>query len=208
MYAVLKMDGALWLRTAQRTLRCCSCRLSCDGSWCDWRNRFGRHPSQWCGLIAVHCRSGSGLSLSLRAVSADVANLTASVAGLTRCVQRTTIRCSAVSGDVSKLAASIAFHGLSLTVAREVIRSTTLVARRRTISSKTTAHATTIASSCGSAGSTACRWCSCSIGIRAVALSHCQSWSSNSGRMILTDRKMTRLAARIASPASRTSTQA
>lgn len=43
-----------------------------------------------------------------------MASLTALVAGLASSVERTTVRGSAISGDVAELAASIALHGLCL----------------------------------------------------------------------------------------------
>jgi hypothetical protein len=62
-----------------------------------------------------------------------VANLAASVAGLaTFAVQWTAIGGSAVARDVAKFSASIAFHGLSLAIARVMVGSSALVARRST----------------------------------------------------------------------------
>jgi hypothetical protein len=76
-----------------------------------------------------------------------VAGLAATVAGLSSSVQRATVGSGAVAGDVAcqsqsrhlhyavnlltKLATSVAFHGLSLAVAGKVVRSTALVAGGR-----------------------------------------------------------------------------
>lgn len=57
-----------------------------------------------------------------------MASLTALVAGLAGSVQGAAVRSSAIPGDVAELAASIAFHGLCLAVASEVVGATALVA--------------------------------------------------------------------------------
>ncbi|KAI1104347.1 hypothetical protein F4804DRAFT_192339 [Jackrogersella minutella] len=97
----------------------------------------------------------------LGAVARDVTSFAALVAGLARRVQRATVRRRAVSGDVTKLSAGVALHGLSLAVAREVVRTTALVACGRSGATGETAsaEATTIstagylcAASCSSAG--------------------------------------------------------
>lgn len=71
------------------------------------------------------------LSGSLSAVTADVAERSAAVAGLAGGVERTTVRGGAIAGDMARLAASVALHGLSLAVTSEVVRATTLVAGGR-----------------------------------------------------------------------------
>lgn len=78
---------------------------------------------------------------SLGAVPADVASLTAPVAGLACSVERTTIGGRAVTGDVTKLAASVALHGLSLAVASEVVGATALVTAGGTATGKPTTAA-------------------------------------------------------------------
>lgn len=90
----------------------------------------------------------------LGAVPADVASLTASVAGLACSVERTTVRGRAVTGDVTKLAASVALHGLSLAVTSEVVGATALVAAGSTATGEATATAGK-ATSEGSASTTA-----------------------------------------------------
>lgn len=71
------------------------------------------------------------LSLLLGAVAGDVASLTALVASLASSVERAAVGRGAVARDVSKLAAGVALHGLSLAVASEVVGATALVASRR-----------------------------------------------------------------------------
>jgi hypothetical protein len=71
------------------------------------------------------------IGVLLRAVARDVAGLTALIARLAGRVERTAVGSSAVAGDVAKLAASIALHGLSLAVAGKVVGTTALVARGR-----------------------------------------------------------------------------
>lgn len=66
---------------------------------------------------------------ALRAALGDVTDFTASVASLsTLVVDWTTVGSSAVARDVTELAAGVAFHGLSLAVAGEVVGTTALVA--------------------------------------------------------------------------------
>jgi hypothetical protein len=80
----------------------------------------------------------------LRAVAGDVSSLTALVAGLSSGVERATVGSSAVSGDVTELAAGVALHSLSLAVTSKVVGTTALVAsgRARTTSKPTSAVAT------------------------------------------------------------------
>ena len=68
--------------------------------------------------------------LCLRAITGDVASFTATVAGLACRIKAcwTSIRSGAVAGNMTKLAAGIALHGLGLAIASEVIRTTALVA--------------------------------------------------------------------------------
>jgi hypothetical protein len=76
-----------------------------------------------------------------------VAYLAASVTGFASfAIYCTTVWCSTVPGDMAKLAASIALHGLSLAIASKMVGTTTLVASRRTrIATVASAHATTTA---------------------------------------------------------------
>jgi hypothetical protein len=72
------------------------------------------------------------VDLCLGAVAGDVASLTAAVARLTSRVERTAVRGSAVTGDMAELAAGVALHGLSLTIAGKVVGASTFVAGGRT----------------------------------------------------------------------------
>lgn len=78
--------------------------------------------------LAVDGGLGTGLGQGLGALAADVAGLTAPVAGLAGRVERTAVGSRAVAGDVTKLATSVALHGLSLAVASEMVRSAAFVA--------------------------------------------------------------------------------
>lgn len=66
----------------------------------------------------------------LGAIPGDVASLSALVAGLAGGVEGATVGRGAVARDVAELAAGVALHGLSLTVTREVVGATALVAGR------------------------------------------------------------------------------
>ena len=83
------------------------------------------------------------------------------IAGLASSVKRSTIWCSAVSGNVTQLAAGIAFHCLSLTIAGKMVWSSALVAGcwSWSPSKSTTRNETaTISSSTTSNTSTAWNW--------------------------------------------------
>lgn len=124
----------------------------------------------------------STFRLRLRAVSAYVSSLATPVARLAGLVQWSAVRGSAIAADMSKFAASIALHGLSLAVASEMIWSTALVARSCAIvPNKATTVSASVASSWWSSGSTS-RWCC--VGIWAVALRSSQLCSRP--RIILT----------------------
>lgn len=95
------------------------------------------------------------------AVLGDVADLTTAVAGLAAlAVEWATIWSGAITRDVSKFAASIALHGLSLAIASVVVRATALVA------GSCAWHATAITTSEPTSSPTeaACRWCAASRG--------------------------------------------
>lgn len=109
------------------------------------------HLSNWgCSHGGNHGYSLGGdwsnaIGLHLRAVLGNVADLTASVAGLAPfAVQRAAVWCSAVAGDVSKFAAGVAFHCLGLTISGVMVWSTTFVA---SCSAWDTSEATTTAES-------------------------------------------------------------
>jgi hypothetical protein len=110
------------------------------------------------------------VDLCLGAVAGDVASLTAAVARLTSRVERTAVRGSAVTGDMAwgrisnrrrrgvdahtELAAGVALHGLSLTIAGKVVGASTFVAGGRTrATSEAAPEATETAT--GSSGATA-----------------------------------------------------
>lgn len=74
----------------------------------------------------------------LGAVTRNVAGLATLIAGLTSSVERATVGRGAVAGNVAKLSAGVALHGLCLAVPSKVVGSTALVAGGRTgASSKT-----------------------------------------------------------------------
>ena len=135
-------------------------RLSRNRSWRNWRgvrSRFRWHASLRARRISIHSRSAFGLRL--RAIAADMSGFTASIAGLTCLVQRSTVRSLAVTADMSKLAASIALHGLCLAITSEMVGSAALVAHCCAIvANKTSAKATSVASSWRST-SAASSWC-------------------------------------------------
>jgi hypothetical protein len=94
------------------------------------------------------------VDLCLGAVAGDVASLTAAVARLTSRVERTAVRGRAVTGDMAELAAGVALHGLSLTIAGKVVGASTFVAGGRTrATSEAAPEATETAT--GSSGATA-----------------------------------------------------
>ena len=161
------MKWALY-SAAARSTRSQRPKLSCDRSRADWRSLHSLrwHTSGWARRdLAIDPRSY--FSLSLRAISADMSSLTAPVARLASLVERSTVRGRAVPGDVSKLAASIALHGLSLAVASKVVRAAALVACRCAV---VAGEATTISASVASSWCTSSTSRRCGIGIRTVAL--------------------------------------
>ncbi|KAF2637394.1 hypothetical protein P280DRAFT_102032 [Massarina eburnea CBS 473.64] len=108
--------------------------------------------------VAVHFGLGT--------VARDVTSLAASVAGLTRGVERSAIGSGAVTRNVTELATGVALHSLGLAVAREVVWSAALVAGRRATAAKSAPEASSCVSSAGS-GCTPAH--STSAGVRAVA---------------------------------------
>lgn len=160
-----KKCGRIWssLRCAQWPVEHHLCSLGYlshsrgrdDGSDLDGNSLGVRDSSGSCvGLAVDGCNAGGVHGLS--AVPADVASLATPVAGLASSVERAAVRGRAVTGDVTKLAASVALHGLSLAVASEVVRATALVAAGSTATSETTT-ATSKATPEGSAGTAADR---------------------------------------------------
>lgn len=98
------------------------------------------------------------VDLGLSAVTRDVAGLTAAVASLAGSVQWAAVRSRAVAGNVTKLAAGIALHGLSLAITGEVVGTTTLVASgRAALASETTTESSSVAAA-RSTSSTAHSW--------------------------------------------------
>lgn len=125
-----------------------------------------RNSSRGHGSLTVD--SSNDRDLSLGALAADVSGLTASVAGLASRIERTAVRGLAVTRDVAKFSAGVAFHGLSLAVTCKVVRATALVAA----GTGTTLEATTEAAeaaSCGHASATA-DWRSNASGTRGRAV--------------------------------------
>ena len=87
--------------------------------------------------IAIDGRGSGSCCVTIHgllAFSADVTSLTAPVASLTRCVRGGAVGSGAVARDVAELAARVALHGLSLAIAREVVRTSALVASRLAVS--------------------------------------------------------------------------
>jgi hypothetical protein len=100
-----------------------------------------------------------------------MAGLTASIASLASLVQRSTVRSLAIAADMSKFAASIALHGLRLTIASKMVRSAALVASRgAVVANEASAISASVASSCWSTSSASGSWCGW---IWAVALRPC-----------------------------------
>lgn len=96
------------------------------------RDLHGSRGDSWNHRSSLAGNVGNAVGLGLGAVLGDVANLTASVAGLASlAVEWAAVRSGAVAGDVAELAAGVAFHSLSLAIARIVVGSAALVASRR-----------------------------------------------------------------------------
>ena len=90
------------------------------------------------------CRLAVDLVLALVAFAGNMASLATAVASLAGGVERASVRSSALARDMTQFSASITLHGLGLTVASKVVRTTALVASSRTrATSETTAEATT-----------------------------------------------------------------
>lgn len=106
----------------------------------------------------AHVNLGRDLArgVLLRAVPRDVTGLAALVASLASSVKRATVGSSAVPGDVAKLAAGVALHGLSLAVTGKVVGATALVASSGTrATSETTTAVTTGEATAAHGGTTA-----------------------------------------------------
>lgn len=115
------------------------------------------------------CRRGAiraTLGSCLRALPANVSRLAAPVARLARRVRRPSVRRRAVAANVAKLSACVALHGLSLAVAREVVRAAALVASCGTVrlnageaSTKAAARWSACTTTCwGCGGGCGCSW--------------------------------------------------
>jgi len=76
-----------------------------------------------------------------------MASLTTSVARLASRVQWATVGSSAVAGNVTKLSAGIALHGLSLAIAGEVVRAAAFITGRGAVADKATTAADEAATS-------------------------------------------------------------
>jgi hypothetical protein len=142
-----------------------------DGSDLDGDGFGVRNGSRGRVGLAVDGSDAGGVN-GLGAVAADVASLTTPVASLASSVERATVRGRAVTGNVTKLAASVALHGLSLAVASEVVGTTALVAAGSTATGETTAAASE-ATAEGSASTTANGGNGSSTGSRAAPLYMC-----------------------------------
>lgn len=90
---------------------------------CHGRDSWSRRQFDLSGYLA-----GGGL---LGAVAGDVTSLTALVASLAGSVERSSVRRSAVAGDVAELATGVALHGLSLAVASKVVGAAAFIASGR-----------------------------------------------------------------------------
>jgi hypothetical protein len=124
------------------------------------------------GRDAAQVNLGGDLAICvlLRAVAGDVTSLAALVAGLAGSVKRAAVGGGAVTGDVTQLATSVAFHGLSLAVTGEMVGATALVASGRTRATSEAAATTEAAgvSTTSHRGTTA--KCSRADGVGACAL--------------------------------------
>ena len=126
-------------------------KAECRPSWQEDAKRENKRSLSSCGRSrsyrgTLSSSRGHTVDLtSLRTVLRDVAHLAASVAGFgSFAIHGATVWRGAVSGDMAKLAASIALHCLSLTITGKVVGSAALVASRRTrVTTVASTHATT-----------------------------------------------------------------
>ncbi|KAI1463917.1 uncharacterized protein F4812DRAFT_226819 [Daldinia caldariorum] len=116
-----------------------------------------------------------------------MASFSALVARLASSVERTTIRCCAVSRDVTKFSTGVAFHGLGLAVPCEVIRSTAFIAGSRPGPTSKTAPAKTTVAATANRGTAS---------------------DSHTGRVRACSGKMTRLTAVVTAAVTTSTTQA
>lgn len=119
--------------------------------------------SNWCNWSQTKVDGvSSDLTVSSLgwAVTRDVSSLTALVASFASSVERSTIRSSAVSGDMTELATGVAFHCLGLAISGKVIWPTALVAgcRARSTSKATTRSKSTTESTTRGTNTTASTW--------------------------------------------------
>ena len=124
---------------------------------CDGGNRGVLHVAE------VNLGGDLPIGVLLRAVARNVTSLTTLVARLASGVQGATVRSSAVTGNVTKLATGVTFHGLSLAISGKMVGATTLVACSRArasseasateaASESTTTHGTTTTHSASRVG--------------------------------------------------------
>ena len=104
------------------------------GDWCD--------SGRGLGFIEIDLLGNLVGGILLRAVARNVTCLATTVTGLSGGVEWSTIGCGAVARDVTEFAASIALHGLRLTVTSEMIGSSALVAGSRARSTHIAASST------------------------------------------------------------------
>ena len=126
------------------------CCLS-DGS-----DRRSSWSSQVLSSVDIDILRDLAVGILLRTITRDVTGFTTLIASLASSVERTTVGSGTIPRDMTKLATSIAFHGLSLTIPGKVVRATALIAssRSRTTSKATTTAITTISSTAGDRSTT------------------------------------------------------
>jgi len=140
----------------------------CSSRSHDW-HRWGRVNflcCSWSGGWSGCLRSWLSIGFGRCAISRDVPCLPAFVANLASRVQRATIWCGAVSGDVAQFSACITLHSLRLAITRVVIWSAALVASGSSvIADKSTSKSTGVTT----ARSTSTTWSWCRVGGWAAA---------------------------------------
>jgi hypothetical protein len=126
--------------------------LLCDRRWSG--NRYCSNRNWSLTSTSSHTIDFVGL----RAVLGDMADLAASVASLgARISQWSSVWCGTVSRDVSEFAASVALHGLGLTIASIVIRTAAFVASCRSRNTAISTTESSISTTCSTAyGTTRC----------------------------------------------------
>lgn len=134
---IKKVDLGIWLqneRLVEKLRFVDSHRLS--DNWCradGGNSSSGRSRCSYCVPVDLG-------SSGLRTFSRYVASLATAVASLSSSVQGAAVWCSTIAGNVTKLAACIALHSLSLAVTRKVVWPAALVASGSTVACKAAAH--------------------------------------------------------------------